>query len=196
MACFCDTVCSTSSGRNSVRKQGRRGWSHEGQREVQELDIRMWFHHIKSEYRTQTFTLHTRPNPLCVEEWVKLPPHWSCDDTTKSDFDRLFGWFSCVRTEVHVSSFDMKTSQGSFETPSWFRDVHDLCQVATPEKTCLEKQNRIQTCTQEPFVGSSCSRDLVVDVEDWSHTDRSLLHRRWPRITTQRYYDERVGPRD
>ncbi len=43
-------------------QEGRRGRSQEGQREGQELDNRMCFHHVKSEPRTQTFTLHSRPS--------------------------------------------------------------------------------------------------------------------------------------
>ncbi len=58
--------------------------SQEGQREGQELDIRMCCHHIKSEPRTKTFMLHARPHPLCVAQWVKLPPHWRCDDPQKA----------------------------------------------------------------------------------------------------------------
>ena len=117
--------------RNAARKQESRGRSHEEQREGQELDNRMCCHHIKSEPRTQTFRLHARPRPLSVAERVKLPPHWSCDDPTKSDFVGLFGLFSCVRTQVHISSCCMKTPAGSFETPSCFRDVHTLHQVAS-----------------------------------------------------------------
>ena len=120
-----------TSVRNAERKQGRRGWSHEGQREGQEFDNRMCCHHIKSEPRTQICMLHARPSTVCVVEWVKLPPHWWCDDATKSDFVGLIGWLSCVSTQVHISSCDMKTSPGSFETPSWFRDVHTLHQVAS-----------------------------------------------------------------
>jgi hypothetical protein len=96
--------------RNVLSKQGRTVLSQEGQREDQELDNRMCCHHIKSEPRTQTFLLHARPHPLCVEEWVKLTPHWRCEDPTKSDLVGLFGWFSCLRTQAHVSSCDIKTS--------------------------------------------------------------------------------------
>jgi hypothetical protein len=98
--------------RNVLSKQGRTALSQEGQREGQELDNRMCCHHIKSEPRTQTFLLYARPHPLCVEEWGKLPPHWSCEHPTKSDLVGLFGWFSCLRTQVHVSSCDIKTSPG------------------------------------------------------------------------------------
>ena len=130
---FIFTTCWSLSAlrRNAARKQGSRGRAHEEQREVQELDNRMCCRHIKSEPRTQTFRLHARPSPLSVAEWVKLPPHWNCDDPTKSDFVGLFGLFSCVRTQVHISSCCMKTSTGSFETPSCFRDVHTLHQVVS-----------------------------------------------------------------
>jgi hypothetical protein len=63
--------------------QGRRDSSQEGQREGQELDNRMCCHHVKSEPRTQTFTLHTRPSSLCAEEYVKLQSRWSCDEPEK-----------------------------------------------------------------------------------------------------------------
>ena len=125
----CAPPCSTSA--NALWKQGWTGLSHEGQREGQELDNRMCCHHIKSEPRAKTFMLHARPRPLCVTEWVKLPPHCRCVDPTKSDFVGLFGLFSCVRTQVHRSSCGMKTSAGSFETPSCFRDVHTLHQVSS-----------------------------------------------------------------
>jgi hypothetical protein len=69
----------------------------------QELDNRMFCHHIKSEPRAKTF----------------------------SDFVGLFDLFSCVITHVHISSCDMKTSPGSFETPSCFRDVYTLHQVVS-----------------------------------------------------------------
>jgi hypothetical protein len=124
------------------RKQGRRGRSHEEQWEGQELDNRMCCRHIKSEPRTQTFRFHGHPSPLSVTEWVKLGPHWNQtqfqsgsrgrhSSPEKNDFVVLFGLFSCVRTQVHISSCDMKTSPGSFETPSCFRDVHVFHQVAS-----------------------------------------------------------------
>jgi hypothetical protein len=50
----------------------------------------------KSELRSQTFMLHTRPNPICETEWAKLSPHWCCDDLTKNDFVGLFHWIPCV----------------------------------------------------------------------------------------------------
>jgi len=105
-------TCRSELRRNALWKQGRTGLSQEGQREGQELDIRMCCHHIKSEPRTKTFMLHARPRPLCVAQWVKLPPHWRCDDPTKSDLVGLFGWFSCWRTQDHIYSCDMKTSLG------------------------------------------------------------------------------------
>ena len=64
--------------------QGRRVSSQEGQREDQELDIRMCCNHIKSEPRAQTFKLHTHPSPLCVADYVKLQSHWSCDEPEKA----------------------------------------------------------------------------------------------------------------
>jgi hypothetical protein len=117
--------------RNEGVEKGRRGWSQEGQREGQDLDNRMCFHYIMSEPRAQTFMLHARPSALCAAERVKLPPHWRCGDPTKREFAGLFGWLSCVRTQVHMSSCDMKTSPGSFETPSCLRDVHALHQVSS-----------------------------------------------------------------
>jgi len=126
-----EILCFLQRRRNVAWKQWRRGWSQKGQREGQELDNRMCWHHIKSEPRAQTFMLHARPSPLCVSEWVKLPPHWRCDDPTKREFVWLFGRLSCVRTQVHISSCDMKTSPVSFETPSCFRDAHALHQVAS-----------------------------------------------------------------
>ena len=92
-------------GRNTPWKQGRRVWLHKGQWEDQELDKRMCCHHIKSDPRTQTFTFHTHQNPFCVTEWVKLSPHWYCDDPTKRDFVGIFDWLSCLRTQVHISRF-------------------------------------------------------------------------------------------
>ncbi len=66
-------------------------------------------------------------NPLSVPEWVKLSPLWRCDDPTKKEFVGLFVWLSCVHTQVHISSCDMKTSPGSFETPSCFWQGCVLC---------------------------------------------------------------------
>ena len=40
-------------------QEGRRDWSHEGQWEGKGLDNRMCCHHIKSQSKTQTFTLYT-----------------------------------------------------------------------------------------------------------------------------------------
>jgi hypothetical protein len=45
-----------------VWKQRRRGWSHEREREDQELNTRMCSHNIESEPRSQTFTLHGSPS--------------------------------------------------------------------------------------------------------------------------------------
>jgi hypothetical protein len=145
------TCCSLAAlRRNAARKQGSRGRSHEEQREGQELDNRMCCHHIKSEPRTQTFRLHTRPSPLSVAEWVKLSPHWSCGETTTSDFVGLFGLFSCVLTQVHISSCYMKTSVGSFETPSCFRDVYTLHQVASSGRSNSDvTQDHIGVCNMK-----------------------------------------------
>jgi hypothetical protein len=63
-----------------------------------------------SEPRGQTFMLHERPSPLCEAEWVKLTPHWLCDDPTKRKFVGLLVWLTCVHTQVHMPSCDMKTS--------------------------------------------------------------------------------------
>ncbi len=67
-----------------------------------------------SEPRGQTFMLHARPSPLCESEWVKLSPHWLCDDPTKREFVGLLVWLVCVHTHTHKSvqmpSCDMKTS--------------------------------------------------------------------------------------
>ena len=51
-------------------KQGRRGGSHEGQQDGQELDNRTCFQHIKSEPTSQTCMLHARPSPMypCASE--------------------------------------------------------------------------------------------------------------------------------
>ena len=59
-----------------VWKQGRRGWSHEREREDQELKNRLCSHNIESEPRTQTFMLYAHPSPLCPSQWPKLPSHW------------------------------------------------------------------------------------------------------------------------
>ena len=44
----------------------------------------MCCHHIKSEPRSQTFTLHARPNPICAVDYVKLQSHWSSNDPEKA----------------------------------------------------------------------------------------------------------------
>jgi hypothetical protein len=125
-----EILVSSNSAKRGVETR-KKGLMTKGQREGQELDNRMCFHYIMSEPRAQTFMLHARPNPLCAAERVKLPPHWRCDDATKREFVGLFGWLSCVRTQVHMSSCDMKTSPGSFETPSCFRDVYPFHQLSS-----------------------------------------------------------------
>ncbi len=81
-----------------VFQQGRRGWWQEGQREGQELDDRMCFHHIKSESRTQTFKLHAHPIPLCAADYVKLQSHWSCNESEKALLSvDITSFFVCVR---------------------------------------------------------------------------------------------------
>jgi hypothetical protein len=63
-----------------ARKEGLITREH---REGQELDNRMCFHHVTSEPRTHTFTLHARPSPLCAEDYEKLQSLWSCDEPEK-----------------------------------------------------------------------------------------------------------------
>ena len=65
-----------SSVKCGVWKQGRRGWSHEREREDQEFKNRLCSHNIESEPRTQTFMLYAHPSPLCPSQWPKLPSHW------------------------------------------------------------------------------------------------------------------------
>jgi len=94
-----------------VFQQGRRDWSQEGQREVQELDIRMCCNHIKSEPRSQTFTFHSRPSPLCVWEYVKLTPHWQLDESCA--FSKMVS--RMTRRRFHVQE-DIWTSVRTHET--------------------------------------------------------------------------------
>ena len=72
----------------------------------------MCCHNIKSESRVQTFTFHTRPNPICGVDYVKLQSHWPCDESEKEPLVGLFCLLSCVHTSVHISSCDRKTSPG------------------------------------------------------------------------------------
>ncbi len=122
------------------------------QREGQELDIRMCCNHIKSEPKTQTFTLHSRPIPLCVVEYVKLTPHWQLDETCAfSKMVSRMTWrhfhvqediWTSVYTHESQSNNPTKTSfvgssqrqwGGSF-TPSW---THDGLGRATTRKSFL-----------------------------------------------------------
>ncbi len=43
----------------------------------------MCCNHIKSEPRSQTFTFHTLPRPLCEVDYVKLQSHWSSNEPEK-----------------------------------------------------------------------------------------------------------------
>ena len=73
----------------------------------------MCCHHIKSEPRTQTFTLHSRPLPLCVAEYVKLTPHWQLDERAhKRRFCRAI-WltFVCDHGRSYIFLY-MKMSPG------------------------------------------------------------------------------------
>ncbi len=92
-------------------QQGRRGWPQEGQREGQELDIRMCWNHIKSEPRTQTITLHSRPLPLCVAKYVKVTPHWQLAETCT--FNKMVS--RTTRRHFHVQE-DIWTSVRTHES--------------------------------------------------------------------------------
>jgi hypothetical protein len=84
--------------------QWRRGWSQEGQREGQELDNIMLCHHVKSEPRTQTFSLHAPPNPgLCcgLRKTAVALVVWRARNGA---FVRRYRCISCVRTEVYMFS--------------------------------------------------------------------------------------------
>jgi hypothetical protein len=89
-----------------TRKEGL-----EGQREVQELDIRMCWNHIKSEPRTQTITLHSRPIPLFVTEYVKLTPH--CQLAETCSFNKMVS--RTTRRHFHVQE-DIWTSVRTHES--------------------------------------------------------------------------------
>ena len=79
-----DTFDLSSSSANVECKRGRRGLSHEGDRDGQELHDRMCSRNIESDPRAQTFMLQRHPSPLCVSACVKLQLQWSCDEPTKS----------------------------------------------------------------------------------------------------------------
>jgi hypothetical protein len=107
----------------------------------QELDNRMFCHHIKSEPRAKTF----------------------------SDFVGLFDLFSCVITYVHISSCDMKTSPGSFETPSCVLEVIDV-----PSMLRLTRKPAVLTrvlptfpfnCGEKPRGGSGTGRCAIAAIK-------------------------------
>jgi hypothetical protein len=87
-------------GRDGSRVTGTRR-----QREVQELNRRIGFHNLDWETTTQTFMLHTRPNPLCDSTSVKQSSPWSSDESKKVFFSRRSLFVFCVRT----SSYDSLT---------------------------------------------------------------------------------------
>ena len=61
------------------------------------------------EHRLSCYT-HTRVRYVWQSEWnCQLT---CCDFPSKCDFVGLFGWLSCVITQVHISSCDMKASPG------------------------------------------------------------------------------------
>jgi hypothetical protein len=84
--------------------QWRRGWSQEGQREGQELDNIMCCHHVKSEPRTQTFSLHVRPSPGLCCGLRKTAVALVVRRARNGAFVRRYRWISCVRTEVYMFS--------------------------------------------------------------------------------------------
>jgi hypothetical protein len=57
---------------------------------------------IESELRTQTFTLHTNPIPICDSQWSKLSSHW-CQEDPKTRFCRdIWLCLLCVYTSSYV----------------------------------------------------------------------------------------------
>ena len=84
-----------------VWKQGKRCWSHEREREDQELNNRMCSHNIESEPRAQTFMLHAP-----VRDVLHGEQNFHLIDDRRVWKQSPVGWFDCVccvRMELHMS---------------------------------------------------------------------------------------------
>ena len=140
-------TCRSELRRNALWKQGRTGLSQEGQREGQELDIRMCCPHIKSEPRTKTFMLHARPRPLCVAQWVKLPPHWRCDDPQKAILSGYLAGFRVGARKIIYILVTWKRLWVIRDTILLQVYVHSLHQVASKEgRNSHVTQDHIGVC--------------------------------------------------
>jgi hypothetical protein len=91
---------------DDIFQKGRRGWSQEGQREGLELDNRMCCHHVKSEPRTQTFSLHAanaRTSKTVMWGGLrKTAVALVVRRVRNGAFVRRYHYISCVRTKVHM----------------------------------------------------------------------------------------------
>ena len=95
----------TSCAKCGVWKQGRRGWSHEREREDQELKNRLCSHNIESEPRAQTFMFRTHPSPLCPSQWTKLPSHWRSTSPKTSSCRVIWLRVLCTRKFICLHVF-------------------------------------------------------------------------------------------
>ncbi len=84
----------------------------------------MCCNHIKSEPRTQTITLHSRPIPLFVTEYVKLTPHWQLADGGVVGPKELVGW---VVTVTDSRSYTPPTRRFTEVEAQFFTTVSKHC---------------------------------------------------------------------
>ena len=100
---------------NRVRKRRRR-------QEYQKLTSKMCSHNMESESSSKTIMLHIRPymQLRCMfRSSSNFSPGVRRDQTI--DFDRRSRWLSCVHTQEHMWTCDMKTTLDHWRQhlPSW-----------------------------------------------------------------------------
>jgi hypothetical protein len=135
--------------------------SQEGQREGQELDIRMCCHHIKSEPRTKTFMLHARPHPLSVAQWVKLRPHWRCDDPQKAILSGYLAGFRVGARKIIYILVTWKRLWVIRDTILLQVYVHSFHQVASKEgRNSHVTQDHIGVCHMQTNMNKKASEHM------------------------------------